>query len=67
MINEVSRTTKSNGNKHRMLIPVYKEDGTVEPKESNLFERVEKSFTVTSKVKKRKNGCFNFKRINTFR
>lgn len=53
MINEVSRTTKSNGNKHRMLIPVYKEDGTVEPKESNLFERVEKSFTGTSKEKKK--------------
>lgn len=53
MINEVSRTIKSNGNKHRMLIPVYKENGIVEAKESNLFEKVEKSFTATSKEKKK--------------
>ena len=53
MINEVSRTTKSNGNKHRMLIPVPREDGTVEAKESNLFEKVEKSFTGTSRERRK--------------
>lgn len=51
MINEVTRTTKSNGGKHRMLIPVYKED--LEAIEVNHFGYTEKAFSPNSKEKRK--------------
>lgn len=51
MINEVTRTTKSNGGKHRMLIPVYKDD--LEAIEVNHFGYTEKAFSANSKEKRK--------------
>lgn len=51
MMNEVSRTTKSNGGKHSMLIPVYKED--LEAVQVNHFGYTEKAFSPNSKEKRK--------------
>ncbi len=51
MMNEVSRTTKSNGGKHSMLIPVYKED--LEAIKVDHFAYTEKAFSANSKEKRK--------------